>query len=72
VSLNRLSQNWDKSNLTCVRLETEFVYLAVVVDAFSRRAIGRQGMTIAVFGSPLCMRRGDVIEPCVSPGKAPA
>ncbi|MFP5227888.1 MAG: DDE-type integrase/transposase/recombinase [Acidobacteriota bacterium] len=28
------------SDITCIRLETEFVYLAVVLDAFSRKAIG--------------------------------
>jgi transposase InsO family protein len=34
-----LNQLW-VADITCIRLRTEFVYLAVVLDAFSRRVIG--------------------------------
>ena len=37
--LSGLNQLW-VADITYIRLETEFVYLAVVIDAFSRRVIG--------------------------------
>jgi putative transposase len=39
MSLSGINQLW-VADLTYIRLETEFVYLAVVIDAFSRRVIG--------------------------------
>jgi transposase InsO family protein len=39
MELTGLDQLW-RSDITYIRLETEFVYLAVVLDAFSRRVIG--------------------------------
>ena len=37
--LTRINQLW-VADITYIRLETEFVYLAVILDAFSRRVIG--------------------------------
>jgi putative transposase len=37
--LTGINQLW-RADITYIRLETEFVYLAVVLDAFSRRVIG--------------------------------
>jgi transposase InsO family protein len=34
-----IGQLW-VADITCIRLEAEFVYLAVIRDAFSRRVIG--------------------------------
>jgi transposase InsO family protein len=34
-----INQLW-VADITCIRLEREFVYLAVILDAFSRRVIG--------------------------------
>ena len=39
MELNGLNQLW-VADITYIRLESEFVYLAVVIDAFSRRVIG--------------------------------
>jgi transposase InsO family protein len=39
MELNGINQLW-VADITYIRLETEFVYLAVVIDAFSRRVIG--------------------------------
>src|SRR5947209_6949215 len=39
LQLTNVNQLWI-SDLTYIRLETEFVYLAVILDAFSRRVIG--------------------------------
>jgi transposase InsO family protein len=39
MQLTNLNQLWI-ADITYIRLETEFVYLAVVLDAFSRRVIG--------------------------------
>lgn len=39
VVLTGIDQLW-RSDITYVRLETEFVYLAVVLDAFSRKVVG--------------------------------
>jgi transposase InsO family protein len=39
MELTRLNQLWI-ADITYIRLETEFVYLAVVLDAYSRRVIG--------------------------------
>jgi transposase InsO family protein len=39
VVLTGIDQLW-RADITYVRLETEFVYLAVVLDAFSRKVIG--------------------------------
>ena len=39
MSLTGINQLW-VADITYIRLETEFVYLAVVIDAYSRRVIG--------------------------------
>jgi transposase InsO family protein len=39
MEVTGLDQLW-RADITYIRLETEFVYLAVVLDAFSRRVIG--------------------------------
>lgn len=39
MDLTGINQLW-VADITYIRLETEFVYLAVVIDAFSRRVIG--------------------------------
>ncbi len=39
LCLTGINQLW-RADITYIRLETEFVYLAVVLDAFSRRVIG--------------------------------
>jgi putative transposase len=39
MTLNGINQLW-VADITYIRLEAEFVYLAVVIDAFSRRVIG--------------------------------
>jgi transposase InsO family protein len=39
IELTGIDQLW-RSDITYIRLETEFVYLAVVLDAYSRRIIG--------------------------------
>jgi len=39
MTLTGINQLW-VADITYIRLETEFVYLAVILDAFSRRAIG--------------------------------
>ena len=39
ITLSGIDQLW-VADITYIRLETEFVYLAVILDAFSRRVIG--------------------------------
>jgi putative transposase len=39
MTLSNINQLW-VADITYIRLEAEFVYLAVVIDAFSRRVIG--------------------------------
>ena len=39
MALSGINQLW-MADITYIRLEAEFVYLAVVIDAFSRRVIG--------------------------------
>jgi transposase InsO family protein len=39
MEVSRINQLW-VADITYIRLEAEFVYLAVVIDAFSRRVIG--------------------------------
>lgn len=39
MTLSGINQLW-VADITCIRLELEFVYLAVMLDAFSRRVIG--------------------------------
>ena len=39
MKLSNVNQLWT-ADITYIRLETEFVYLAVVLDAFARRVIG--------------------------------
>jgi putative transposase len=39
LEISGLNQLW-VADLTYIRLETEFIYLAVVLDAFSRRVVG--------------------------------
>jgi putative transposase len=61
--LTGLNQLW-VADITYIRLETEFVYLAVVIDAFSRRVIGwaldrsvEDDLTLAALGMALEVRR---------------
>lgn len=63
MELSGLNQLWI-ADLTYIRLETEFVYLAVVIDAFSRRVIGwalgstlEDELTLAALGVALKQRR---------------
>jgi transposase InsO family protein len=39
MQLTGINQLW-RADITYIRLETEFVYLAVIIDAFSRRVVG--------------------------------
>jgi len=61
--LTGINQLW-VADITYIRLETEFVYLAVVIDAFSRRAIGwalertvEDDLTMAALHMALKLRR---------------
>jgi len=61
--LTRLDQLW-VADITYIRLQVEFIYLAVVLDAFSRRAIGwaldhtlEASLTIAALRMALRRRR---------------
>lgn len=61
--LTGLNQLW-VADLTYIRLETEFVFLAVVIDAFSRRVIGwalerhmEDDLTLAALRMALQLRR---------------
>src|SRR5258708_15984198 len=58
-----INQLW-VADITYIRLETEFVYLAVVIDAFSRRVIGwalkpsmEDELTLAALRMALELRR---------------
>jgi putative transposase len=57
MQLTGMNQLW-VADITYIRLETEFVYLAVVLDAYSRRVIGwaldrtlEDDLCIAAFGT---------------------
>ncbi len=61
--LTGIDQLW-VADITYIRLETEFVYLAVVIDAFSRRVIGwaldrtmEDDLTLAALAMALELRR---------------
>jgi transposase InsO family protein len=63
MSLTGINQLW-VADITYIRLETEFVYLAVVIDAFSRRVIGwaldrsvEDELTLAALRMALELRR---------------
>jgi putative transposase len=63
MSLAGVDQLW-VADITYIRLETEFVYLAVVIDAFSRRVIGwalertlEDDLTLAALRMALELRR---------------
>jgi putative transposase len=63
MSLTGVDQLW-MADITYIRLETEFVYLAVVIDAFSRRVIGwalertlENDLTLAALQMALKLRR---------------
>ena len=63
MSLTGINQLW-VADITYIRLETEFVYLAVVIDAFSRRVIGwaldrnvEEGLTLAALRMALELRQ---------------
>jgi len=63
MTLTGINQLW-VADITYIRLETEFVYLAVVIDAFSRRVIGwaldrrvEDELTLAALGMALELRR---------------
>jgi putative transposase len=63
LELTHINQLW-MADITYIRLETEFVYLAVVLDAFSRRVIGwaldrtlEAKLTVAALAVALARRR---------------
>jgi transposase InsO family protein len=63
MELNGINQLW-VADLTYIRLETEFVYLAVVMDSYSRRVIGwalhrtmEDDLTLAALRMALDQRR---------------
>ena len=63
MSLTGINQLW-VADITYIRLETEFVYLAVVIDAFSRRVIGwaldrtvEDELTLTALRMALALRR---------------
>ena len=63
MALTGIDQLW-MADITYIRLETEFVYLAVVIDAFSRRVIGwaldrtmEDELTLAALRMALELRR---------------
>jgi len=63
MTLSGLNQLW-VADITYIRLELEFVYLAVILDAFSRRAIGwalertlEAELTLQALGLALARRR---------------
>jgi len=63
MELNGINQLW-VADITYIRLETEFVYLAVVIDAYSRRVIGwaldrtmEDDLTLAALRMALDQRR---------------
>ena len=63
MALTGIDQLW-VADITYIRLETEFVYLAVVIDAFSRRVIGwaldrnvEDELTLAALRMALELRR---------------
>jgi putative transposase len=63
LTLTGLDQLW-VADITYVRLELEFVYLAVILDAFSRRVIGwalepmlETALTLQALGMALARRR---------------
>jgi putative transposase len=62
LALNGIDQLW-RADITYIRLREEFVYLAVVLDAFSRRVIGwaldrtmEEELTLAALGMALRRR----------------
>jgi transposase InsO family protein len=63
MELRGINQLW-AADITYIRLATEFVYLAVVIDAFSRRVVGwalgrslEDDLTLAALGTALEARR---------------
>jgi putative transposase len=57
MELTAVNQLW-VSDITYIRLETEFVYLAVILDAFSRRVIGWElGRTLEAVLATTALRR---------------
>jgi transposase InsO family protein len=63
MALSGIDQLW-VADITYIRLETEFVYLAVVIDAFSRRVVGwaldrnvEDELTLAALRMALELRR---------------
>ena len=63
MELTGIDQLW-VADITYIRLQTEFVYLAVVIDAFSRRVIGwalertmEDELTLAALRMALALRR---------------
>ena len=63
MALSGIDQLW-VADITYIRLQTEFVYLAVVIDAFSRRVIGwaldrslEEDLTLAALRMALELRR---------------
>jgi len=69
MDLTGIDQLW-RADITYIRLETEFVYLAVVLDAYSRRVIGwaldrhlEDDLAIAALKMALKLLRGWFIIP---------
>jgi putative transposase len=57
MKLNGINQLW-VADLTCIRLKHEFVYLAAVLDAWSRRVVGwALGRTLAASLSTSALQR---------------
>ena len=63
MALTGIDQLW-VADITYIRLQSEFVYLAVVIDAYSRRVIGwalertvEDDLTLAALGKALALRR---------------
>jgi putative transposase len=63
MEITGINQLW-VADITYIRLETEFIYLAVVIDAFSRRVIGwaldqrmEDDLTLTALGVALQQRR---------------
>jgi transposase InsO family protein len=63
LELNGIDQLW-VADITYIRLETEFIYLAVVIDAYSRRVVGwslertiEDELTLAALGIALEQRQ---------------
>ena len=73
LTLTGLDQLW-VADITYIRLELEFVYLAVILDAFSRRVIGwaldrtlEAALTLQALHMALARRRAVGRDWCITP-----